>query len=45
MAVVVLLVAAYVLFIILKSILFAIAVPVIVILALVGIWWGWRTLR
>lgn len=44
-AVVVLLVAAYILFIILKGIVLALAVPVIVILALAGIWWGWRTLR
>jgi len=44
-AVVVLLVAAYVLFLVLKSIIFAIAVPVLVIVALVGLWWAWRTLR
>jgi hypothetical protein len=44
-AVVVLLVAAYVLFVVLKGIVLALAVPVVVILALVGLWWAWRTLR
>jgi hypothetical protein len=44
-AVVVLLVAAYVLFIVLKGIILAIAIPVLAILAVVGIIWAWRTLR
>jgi len=44
-AVVVLLVAAYVLFVVLKGIVLAIAVPVLVIAAVVGVIWAWRTLR
>ncbi len=44
-AVVVLLVAAYVLFIVLKGIILAIAIPVLAILAVIGIIWAWRTLR
>lgn len=45
LAVVVLLVAAYVLFVVVKGILLAIAIPVLAILAVIGIIWGWRTLR
>jgi len=44
-AVVVLLVAAYVLFVVVKGIILAIAIPVLAILAVVGIIWAWRTLR
>jgi Flp pilus assembly protein TadB len=44
-ALVILLVAAYVLFVVIKGILLAIAIPLLVIAALVGIWWAWRTLR
>lgn len=45
LAVVMLLVAAYVLFVVVKGILLAIAIPVLAILAVIGIVWAWRTLR
>jgi hypothetical protein len=44
-AVVVLLVAAYILLKLVVGLVTAIAYPVLIILALVGIWWAWRALR
>ena len=44
-AVVVLLIAAIVLIWVIKGILLTIGVPLLVLAALVAIWWAWRQLR